>query len=121
MIFILLASHLLAFGLGVLAIGPIAYRQMVENLLMFQEQTNAYEYRAMRDISRALRDEDVAKAICLSEMAASSYFDDLKACVNDERCAKRLDRPFLNLIPEVHGDGSLGFEYVKPGFRVCRL
>ena len=82
---------------------------------------NLGRYVEYRDIAVAIKAEDFDRAICISELGASSMYDDLKSCLASQNCSIALKEKIREAAPEVLDEAPLKFNYIesKNNMRSC--
>jgi hypothetical protein len=79
-------------------------------------------YTIYRDIASDINLRKYAAAKCLADLSASSMFDDVKACAANQECKKTLETKIRANAPEVFGEATLKFIYLKSkdGIKSCQ-
>lgn len=115
--FLIVIGHVVAFISGSYLTQDVIRKSYGE-----VEAFNTFaRYEASRDIARFLKNDSYEDAKCRADLEASSGYDYVKRCMNDERCSRYLWNDIQARAPEILGDTSLGFDYLtlKNGERHC--
>ena len=82
---------------------------------------NLGRYVEYRYIAAQIKSENYSRAICSSELGASSMYDDLKTCFVDNDCNGEFEKKVRDVAPEIFGEAPLEFKYRDKinGIRSC--
>ena len=73
------------------------------------------------DIAIQIQLGNYGRALCSSELGASSMYDDLKTCFADNDCKNEFGNKVRDVAPEILSKVPLEFNYraIKHGIRSC--
>ena len=116
---------LLMLFLGLILGMLIGYKRGVAIVAYGYESVNNFNtfarYESARDIASALKKKDYETAKCLADLQASSGFDYVKECMENEQCAKYIGDDVKKRTPEILTNSHKSFDYlhVTNGIRRC--
>jgi len=118
---ILVITHAVFYMFGSI----VSRKQILNSLEVDFNKSNASvnlgRYVEYRDIALAIKAEKLDRAICISELGASSMYDDLKSCLANQNCSVALKGKIHEAAPEILDEAPLKFNYIKRGdkMRLC--
>jgi uncharacterized protein YkvS len=119
---ILLISHSVIFILG----SAINRQNMLKAFVNEFNQKSAHVdlgiYTTYRDIAIDIRGGAYENAQCLAELEASTRYDELKSCLENQVCKIAIEKDARGIAPEVLGEAPLKFTYIESnkGIKRCK-
>lgn len=118
---ILIVSHVAIFILG----GIVSQHTMLKAFAVEEKKASAVVdlglYSTYLYIALAIKAKQHEKALCVAELGASGWYDDLKECLADQNCRPTIEQKLRKDAPEVLGEAPLKFTYTatKDGIKSC--
>ena len=109
------------FGVGLMLGKKNALDLFSAEFVKAKHATVIGNYLAYRDIAVELKNGQLALARCNAELMASSMFDTLSACLEDDVCREMFEEKLNKVAPEISDKTLLKFDYkhTSDGLKRC--
>lgn len=119
---VLMVSHAIFFAAGAITGRRVTMNHLLSNFEKVNAQLMLGHYTTYRNIALGAQIGNYDLIVCYADLNASTYYDSLKACVENGPCNGATIKEIREVAPEVLGEAPLKFNYIKSngGFRRCK-